>query len=120
MSGVSRASCTSSNAAPILDTIGAVVASGVGGLSLVALAETESCNGSGPWGGLCMKSPGAYVGVAAAALAVAGLYVASAATGYARSADCREVQEALPGGPHPSARHLLDVNGIAAARARQE
>lgn len=120
-SGVAKAAgCTASNAAPILDTFGAVVTSGIGGIALLALAETESCNSSGPWGGLCMKDSAAYVGVAAAAFSLAAIYIASAATGYGRTADCRKAQHALPVGPHPSVRHLLDVEGIAEARARRE
>ena len=119
--GVAKAaSCTASNAAPILDSFGAVVTTGIGGIALMGLVASENCDSSGPWGGLCMKGPAAYVGVAAAAFGLAALYIASAATGYGRTADCRKAQEALPGAPHPTVRHLLDVKSIAEARARQD
>jgi len=111
------ASCTASNAAPVLDVIGAVPFAGIGGLAIAALVSSENCNASGPWGGLCLKGPAAYVGVAAAAFAIAGLYIASAATGFARTADCREWQQALPAPHQRSERYLLDVGGIAAARS---
>ena len=111
------ASCTSSNAAPILDVIGAVPFAALGGLAIWGLVDSENCNGSGSFGGACFKGPATYVGVAAAAFVLAGVYIASAATGFGRTADCRQWQEALPPPPHRSERYLLDVRGIAAARS---
>ena len=105
-------SCTSSNAAPVVDVIGAVPFAALGGLAIAGLVDSENCNG-----GFCFKGPATYVGIAAAAFAIAGIYIASAATGFGRTADCRQWQEALPPPPLHSERYLLDVRGIAAARS---
>jgi hypothetical protein len=106
-------SCTSSDALPTLDTIASVPFIGIGALGLVALFETESC----PSGQVCLKSPGAYAAIAAGGFALGGLLIASAATGYGRTSDCRRWQQTLPGPPHPSARYLLDLGALAHARS---
>jgi hypothetical protein len=111
------ASCTSSNAAPVLDVIGAVPFAALGVLAIWGLVDSENCNASGSFGGACFKGPATYVGVAAAAFVIAATYIASAATGFGRTADCRQWQEALPPPPDRSERYLLDVRGIAAARS---
>jgi hypothetical protein len=109
-------SCTTSNAAPVVDTVLSVPLVALGGLGVVGAVGTKSC------------SSGCYVNVGSGELAVIGivglalgaLTISSAVTGYGRTADCRRLQEALPGSPHPSERYLLDVNGIAEARVRPE
>ena len=60
------------------------------------------------------------VAVGAAATGIGVLLLSSAVTGFGRTADCRRAQAALPDPPHPSARYLLDVSGIAEARARPD
>src|SRR5262249_51206622 len=109
-------SCTSSNAAPVIDTVLAVPFLAAAVLGVIAAAESPgSCNGQG----FCFFTSGEALLVAGGALAVGTLFLSSAITGYGRTADCRRLEEALPGGPHPSARHLLDLNGIVAARTRE-
>ena len=81
---------------------------------IVAGAGCSNCSeGFGP-------TPGQTMGVGAAAAGLGTLFLASAITGYGRTADCRRAEEALPSGPRPMGRHLLDVEGIAEARAREE
>ena len=111
-----RDDCTSSNSAPVIDTVLAVPLLGAGVLSVVAAAESpESCTS---W---CIgPTKGEAALVAAGALALGGLFLSSAITGYGRTADCRRLELALPRGPRGSARHLLDVNAIAEARAREQ
>jgi hypothetical protein len=106
--------CTSSNVAPVLDTFVAVPLIGAGVLLIVAAAGCSNCSeGYGP-------SPGQAIGVGAAAAGLGTLFLASAITGYGRTADCRRAEEAMPSGPRPMGRYLLDVEGIAEARAREE
>jgi hypothetical protein len=113
-----RTSCTTSNALPVLDTVVAVPLIGAGVLMIVAGASEGSCSGSS-FG--CVKlSSGEAIALGAVATGLGALALASAVTGYGRTADCRRAEEALPSGPHPSAQFLLDVDGIAAARARSE
>src|SRR5262245_54771144 len=81
-------SCTSSDAAPTLDTLASIPFIGLGVLGLVALVETESC----PSGQFCLKGPGTYAAIAAGGFALGGLLIASAATGYGRTSDCRRWQ----------------------------
>jgi hypothetical protein len=104
--------CTTSNAAPIVDTVlastllllGTTVV--VGGIGIATSSDPYFKNTEGP-----------VVLVGAGLLGLGALSVASAATGYGRTADCRRMQETLPGRPHPSARYLLDVGALAQARA---
>ena len=94
-----RTSCTTSNALPIL-----------GG------ASQGSCSG-----GYCVHlSSGEAFAIGAVLTGLGALALGSAVTGYGRTADCRRSEQALPGSPHPSTRHLLDLNGISEARARSE
>ena len=103
--------CTTSNAAPIVDTVfastlvplGTLVV--IGGIAAGSESDTYFKGTEGP-----------IVAVGAGILLLGSLAVASAATGYGRTADCRRMQEALPGAPHPSARYLLDVNALARGR----
>ena len=46
------------------------------------------------------------------------LALSSAITGYGRTADCRRAREALPEGPTPTSRYVLDVQALADVRAR--
>jgi len=111
-------SCTTSNALPVLDTVLAVPLIGVGVLAIVAGASDSSCSGSG-FG--CVKlSGGEAIAIGAVATGLGALALASAVSGYGRTADCRRAEEAGPSGPHQGARYLLDVNRIAAARDRSE
>jgi hypothetical protein len=103
--------CTTSNAAPILDTVLASTLILLGSAVIVGGISTGSCSGDCYFKG----SEGALVAVGAGILALGGLSVAAATTGYGRTADCRRLQETLPG-PHPSARYLLDVGALAHAR----
>jgi hypothetical protein len=111
-----RPACTTSNAWPVVDTILGVSLAGLGGLLIVGGAVEGSCSGDFCFG----PTAGEAIAIGAAATAVGALLLASAVSGYGRTADCRRAEETLPGGPHPSARHLLDVSGIAAARTRAE
>jgi hypothetical protein len=105
--------CTTSNAAPILDTVVASTLILLGSAVVLGGISTGSCSGD------CYfkSSEGAFVAVGAGILALGGLSVAAATTGYGRTADCRRLQETLPGPSHPSARYLLDVGALAHARA---
>jgi hypothetical protein len=103
------AACTSSNALPIFDTILAVPLLGAG---VTAITGGATC------GHDCEGFGSGIIAVGAALTALGTLALSSAITGYGRTADCRRTQEALPKGPH-AGRHLLDVNGIAEARARE-
>jgi hypothetical protein len=108
--------CTTSNAAPILDTVLASTLILLGSATVVGGISTGSCSGACYFN----HSEGAFVAVGAGLLALGGLSIAAATTGYGRTADCRRLQETLPGPPHPSARYLLDVGAIAHARAGAE
>jgi hypothetical protein len=116
----SAAGCTTSNAAPIVDTVLAVPLVALGGLAVAGAIE----EGKGSTGTSTFKfdfgSTGEWLAIAAGAFALGGLAIASAATGYGRTADCRRLQEAQAGPPHPGERYLLDVNAIAQARAHPD
>ena len=103
--------CTSSNAAPVLDTVMASTLILLGSAVVVGGISTGSCSGD------CYfkSSEGAIIAVGAGILALGGVYVASASTGYGRVTDCRRLQQTPPGPPHPSARYLLDVDALAHA-----
>jgi hypothetical protein len=103
--------CTSSNAAPILDTVIAVPVLGLGVLAIVAGAG-ETC-GSGCYG----PNSGEAIAIGAALTGLGVLALSSAITGYGRTADCRRAQESFPIGSQPGHRYLLDVPAIAQARA---
>jgi hypothetical protein len=106
------ADCTTSNAAPIVDTVLASTLILLGSAVVVGGISTGSCS---PGDCYFKGSEGALIAVGAGVLALGGLAVASAATGYDRTADCRRVQQTLPAPPHPSARYLLDVDVLAHA-----
>ena len=126
--------CTSSNAAPIVDTVLGSALVGFGGFLVIASVASHHSSGAPPNTGFLIftqtqSSPSslddssweeAGVAVGAAAVGLGALFLASAVTGYGRTADCRGLEESPPGGSHPSARHLLDLNGIVAARTREE
>ena len=88
------ASCTASNAAPIVDTVLGVLLVGAGGTLLVATAaETKgSCSSASP--SFCAGK--IWIGLGAVALGT--IYVASAVAGYGRTADCRRLEASPPGG----------------------
>jgi hypothetical protein len=111
MAEKSALDCTSSNAAPIVDTIIAVPLLGAGVLAIVA-GVGETC-GSGCYG----PNSGEAIAIGAALTGLGVLALSSAITGYGRTADCRRAQESLRTGPRPAERHLLDVPAIARARA---
>ena len=104
--------CTTSNAVPIVDTVLGVPLVGLGVLAFV-IAASGYCNG-----GFCALDSGGAFAIGAVASGLGAAFLASAITGYRRTDDCRQAQAALSGGPHPSARYLLGVEGIAEARAR--
>ena len=103
---------TSSNAGPIVDTVIAVPVLGAGVLAIVAGAG-EKC-GSSCYG----PSSGAAVAIGAVLTGLGALALSSAITGYGRTADCRRAREALPEGPTPTSRYVLDVQALADVRAR--
>ena len=106
--------CTASNALPIVDTVLGVPAVGAGLLAFL-IAGAGICND-----GMCGVSTG---GIAAAGVALAGvgaLFLASAVSGYGRTADCRELDAAQNAPAQRSERYLLDVRGIAAARSASD
>src|SRR5215469_7095168 len=70
--------CTTSNAAPVVDTVVSVPFIGLGGLAIAALIATSSDSCSE----FCFRAPGAYAGIAAASFALGAIFIASAATGY--------------------------------------
>lgn len=102
--------CTTSNAAPVLDTVMASTLILLGSAVVVGGISTGSCSGD------CYfkSSEGAIIGVGAGILALGGVYVASASTGYGRVTDCQRLQQA-PAPPHPAARYLLDLDALAHA-----
>jgi len=110
--GVVRPACTTSNALPVVDTVLGVPLVGVGVMGFL-IGASGYCNG-----GWCALTTGTSLAIGVLASGLGTTFLASAVTGYGRTADCREVQEALPGGSLPNARYLLDVEGIAEARAR--
>jgi hypothetical protein len=105
--------CTSSNAAPIVDTIVTVPLLGAGVLGIVGGAA-EKC-GSDCYG----PTSGETIAIGAALTGLGLLALSSAITGYGRTADCRLALDTLPTGPARTARHLLDIPAIAAARTRE-
>jgi len=111
-----RVTCTTSNDVPILDTVLGVTLVGVGGAGVVVAVASSHCSGPcdapNAWGDVLIPS--------AVMVAVGAVALASAITGYGRTADCRRTVETLPSGPRQGARHLLDLDAIAAARAREE
>jgi hypothetical protein len=114
--GPGEAACTTSNALPILDTIGSVLLFGVGGVAIAGAVDAGNCSGS-----YCiLGDSGAWIGVGAAATGLGALLLSSAVSGYGRTADCRRTQADLPDPPHPSARYLLEVSAIAEVRARPD
>jgi hypothetical protein len=135
----STPTCTTSNAAPIIDTILGVSLVGLGGTAVVGAAASSHGSASaagvqahgGRSAGLyctgCSVAPSdtssleaAGIALTAGVIAVGTLFVASAVTGYGRTTDCRAAVEALPAGPHPSARYLRELNALAEVRAREE
>ena len=123
--------CTSSNAAPVVDTVLGSSLIGLGGAAVIAASTSHSSSSttntsfllSSPYASSSFNNSSFEAAGVAATVGVIGLgtlFLASAVTGYGRTADCRRLEETRPGGPHPSARHLLDLNGIVAARSREE
>ena len=113
--------CTTSNAAPVIDTILAVPLIAIGGLAIAgAIATGPHCGPPQCIDSMQFGTTGEWTAVAAGALALGTLAIASAATGYGRTADCRHRQEMLPGSPQPSQRYLLDVSGLAEVRLHPE
>ena len=95
--------CAGSDAAPIVDTvIGSTLI--VVGTALI-ISGTQKTN------------EGWLIAGGAGIIALGGVYVVSAATGYDRTAYCRESMHGLPAPPHPSPRYLLDVGALAQAGA---
>ena len=84
--------CTSSVAAPVVDTVLAVALTGLGVVGAVAAAEP--CTGEFCGIG---KGGGAVVGIVGVATGL--LFTASAVTGYQRTAECRAALESYPLSP---------------------
>ena len=114
--------CTSSLAAPVVDTVLATASVALIVAGVVAATSPEPPCQPAEW--FCGIGRGAGQAVGWGAIAVGAItgavFTASAVTGYGRTADCRRAEEALPARPHQMRRHLLDVEGIAEARAREE
>ena len=117
------ATCTTSNALPIVDTVMGVLLVGAGGTLLVAAAAENKGSCSSATNSFCalgseMQTGEIWIGLGAVALGT--VYLASAVTGYGRTADCRRLEESVPSGPQASARYLLDLNAITEVRGREE
>jgi hypothetical protein len=91
--------CTSSVAAPVIDT---VIAAALTGLAVgsSAAAASESSGGCGGSNDLCFSFDfsGAYIGAAVAAAVIATVYGFSAAYGYTKTAHCRRQRSAREAG----------------------
>ena len=93
--------CTSSNAAPIVDTVLGTLVSAIGGVALVAgvgaAVESGKPQPVGPtWFAFAPPTAGelaAVIGIGAAVTAVGGVLLGSAVTGFGRTADCRQAIE---------------------------
>lgn len=84
-----RVECQPSTAAPVADTIGAVLAIAAAG-ALIGGTSALQCR---PGDIICSKDTSGYV--SGAGLAVSGLALAfSAGHGYSATAECRELKEA--------------------------
>jgi hypothetical protein len=96
--------CTSSNAAPIVDTVLGTVLGALGGSAVVAgvsgAAESHHNSGSFSSSGFNFDftpSPGALIGIGAAVTAIGGVLLGSAVTGFGRTADCRQaIERSIP------------------------
>ncbi len=114
--------CTSSVAAPLVDTVLATASAAVLVAGVVGATSSEPPCQPGEW--FCGIGRGAGQAAGWGAIVVGAItgavFTASAVTGYGRTADCRRAETALPTGHRPMGRHLLDVEGIAEARAREE
>jgi len=99
--------CTSSVAAPVVDTVLAVMLTGLGVVGVVA--ATAPCTGE-----YCDigKGGGAVVGVIGVATGL--LFTASAVTGYRRTADCRAAPESYP--LPPATASLLPTSPVEGCR----
>ena len=94
------ATCTTSNALPILDTVGSILLFGVAGVAVAGAVDAKNCSGS-----YCiLGDSGPFIAVGAAATGLGALLLSSAVTGFGRTADCRRAQPELPAPPHPGAR----------------
>jgi hypothetical protein len=109
-------SCTTSNAAPVVDTVLSIPLVALGLVGVAGAIGTKSCSS----GCYVNVESGELAAIGVVGLALGALTISSAVTGYGRTADCRRLQEAVPGPPHPSERYLLDVDGIAQARVHME
>ena len=111
----STVECTTSNAVPIVDTLLGAPLIGLGALVFVGSAAAESKPSTF---GSIGPTQGEAMAIGAAAVAVGSLVLASAVSGYGRTADCRQALESSPLSERPHPRHLLEVSGIGAARSR--
>jgi len=84
--------CTSSVAAPVIDTTGTVLL-GASGLLLAGYGAAAN-PGDGGWGGPTYGEQAALIGVGVAAVGAAVALGFSAASGYSNAAECRHLKEA--------------------------
>jgi hypothetical protein len=104
--------CTSSNGAPVIDTIGAV-ALGLAAVGTTVYGIGSACSDNPePLGNLLCQSPGNRTLIIVSGLAIAGAATAlgfSADHGYSTAAEClqlKEMQLACLGGVEASCRSL--------------
>jgi hypothetical protein len=95
--------CAGSDARPVVDT--------VVGSTLIVVGTALIVSGTQK------TNEGWLIAGGAGIIALGGVYVVSAATGYDRTAYCRESMQALAAPPHPSPKYLLDVGALAHAGA---
>jgi len=112
-------SCTTSNALPVVDTVLGLLLVGAGGFLIVDAATQKS--GTCTYPSLCFNELGSEVeagaiGIGAGAVALGTVFIASAVTGYARTADCRRLELSPPRSRYSRARHLLDLDALAEVR----
>jgi hypothetical protein len=94
--------CTSSVAAPVVDTVLSTLSVAIFVAGIAALATPEpSCSG-GSFGCLQLNQSVGWTGIIAGGL-TSTLFIASAVTGYGRTADCRAAKEASARLPPPTA-----------------
>ena len=95
--------CSGSDAVPVVDTVVGSTLIVVGTGLIVGGTQANKTNA------------GWLVAGGAGIIALGGLYLVSAATGYDRTAYCRESMHARASPRHPSPRYLLDRGALAQA-----
>lgn len=90
-----RLECTSSVVSPVLDTVGAVYAAGLGLYLMIVGIQSEShCSPSSPCSPEGYAFRGSIILAGATAVAAAVPLGFSAAYGYEKTSDCRRLKEA--------------------------